>query len=221
MGMLIAVITPSLLKRLGAVLLLLGLVLPLYSCRGRFLDATGREVKYVDQRGAAVPEGSLDLRQPLPPGVSRLEPDTKPPAGLHFRKNYHYFLGDFSADDWTDWLRLGGFLWPMAAAFLVDGSRRRWGRLLFLILEPFLVWLSAFSLAASALFGTKEIGFWTAWPGIVSYGLGAAWSDITDLRAWKPGMGTLRRSLLVVLVFGAFLAGSVVTVLAFFDWFLE
>jgi len=219
MGALTGWITPTLLKRLGAGLLLLGLVLPLYSCRGRFVDAGGREVKYVDHRGAVVPEESIDLRQPLPPGVSRLEPDMQPPAGLRFRKNYHYFFTDFSVDDWADWLRLGGFLWPMAAALLAERLQRRWSRLLFRIAEPVLVLVSAFSLAIAAMFGTRELGFWVAWPGIMVYSLGAVWSDLAGLRAWRPGLGSLGKAFLATLVVTAFLAGSVVSVLVFFDGF--
>jgi hypothetical protein len=219
MGAMTDRITPALLKRLGAALILLGLVLPLYSCRGRFVDAAGREAKFVDHRGAVVAEESLDLRQPLPPGVSRLEPDLQPPPGLRFQKNYHYFFSDFDVDDWADWVRLGGFLWPALAALWVD--RFRQGRLLFRLLEPFLVLVTAFSLAIGAMFGTKEMGFWVAWPGVVLYSLGAALSDVHDLWAWRPGLGRLGRSLLGALVFGAFLAGSVVSVLLFFDGFLK
>lgn len=203
------------LKLIGAFLILLGLVLPLYSCRGRFVDASGKEVQYVDQSGKAV-EG-IDQRQPLPPGVTRLEPDRQPPAGLRYRKNYRYFFSNFAVDDVVDWFRLGGLLWPMAAALFADRLRRRWSRWLFRGLEPLLVLETAFSLAIGAMFGTKEIGFWTAWAGVILYSLGAAWADVEALR---PDLGRFQRLASVVLIFAVFLACSILSMMAFFKWLI-
>ena len=208
-------------KLLGAVLILLGLVLPLYSCRGQFVDAGGKEVKFVDQRGAVVSGEGLDPRLSLPPGVIRLEPGMKPPTGVRYQKSYRYFFSNFSADDVVDWCRLGGFLWPMAAAVFAGRLRRRWSRRLFRCLEPLLVLETTFSLAIGAMFGTKEIGFWTAWSGVILYSLGAAWDDLVALSAWKPELGRVGRSLAAILFFGTFLASSVLSVMVFFKWFVK
>ena len=195
------VLTPRGLKLLGALLVLLGLVLPLYSCRARSVTAVGREVP-------SASAGAVPLR----PGASA-------PAGSAPQKHYYYFFSDFSADDVVDWFRLGGFLWPAAAAWGADRLKRRWSRRLFRGLEPVLVLETALSLSIGAMFGTKEIGFWVAWPGLVLYGAGAAWADLAALEAWKPGLGKGKRRLAAAGICAAFLAGSVVSVLAFFDWF--
>jgi len=208
---------PRRLKLLGAVLLLLGLVLPLYSCRGEFLDAAGREVRYVDPQGTAVAHSGL--QPPASPDAIRLEPGMTPPPGVRYQKHYHYFFGDFSLGDWVDWFRLGGVLWPLAAVVFADRLRRRWSRSLFRALEPLLVLETAFSLALSALLGTKEIGFWVAWSGIILYSLGAAWTDLTALLLWKPHLGRVGKALGATLIFGTFLASSWLSVMVFFKWF--
>jgi hypothetical protein len=208
--------TPRHWKLLGAALILLGLVLPLYSCQGRFVDPAGREVKYVDQTGASVPDQAIDLHQPLPQGVIRLEPGSAVPRGLTYHKNYHFFFGGFSSNDPFDWFRLAGFLWPMAAALLAGRLKRPWSRGLFRGLEPILVLESAMALATSAMFGTKEIGFWAAWTGIVLYSLGAASLDMTVLREWKPALGKAWKVVDGILVYGVFLGCSVLSVVIFF-----
>lgn len=205
------------LKLLGAVLILLGLVLPLYSCRGKFVDAGGREMKYMDAKGAPVAADAVDVRQPLPPGLVTLDPKQPPPPGLTYRKNYHYFFNDFSVDEPGDWIRLGGFLWPMAAALGAHRLKRRWSRGLFLGAEPFLLLVTALSLCIGAMFGTKEAGFWVAWAGVMLYGLAAACMDVEALADWVSRW----RWPVTILVCLAFLGSAVVSVLAFFEGFTK
>jgi len=207
-------LTARQLKLLGAFMILLGLVLPLYSCRGRFVDDRGDEVKYVDSHGAVVPDQGL-LAAP-PPGTIRLEYGMRPPEGIRYRKNYHYFFSNFDRTDVVDWFRLGGMLWPMAAALFADRSRRRWSRWLFRGLEPVLLLETTFSLCIGAMFGAREIGFWVAWLGIAGYGAGAAWSDTAALFAWKPELGRPWKLLGAVLVCCAFLVSSVFSMVGFF-----
>ena len=204
-------LTARRLKLLGAFLVLLGLVLSLYSCRGRFEDAAGREVRYVDSRGVVVQDQGPFY--PAPPGAVRLETGMKPPAGIRYRKNYHYFFSDFDRTDKTDWFRLGGMLWPMPAALWADRLRRRWSRWPFRALEPLLLVVTAASLCLGALFGAKEAGFWAAWLGILGYGAGASWADVAALCAWKPGLKLAWKVLGAILVSCAFLAAPVLAVL--------
>lgn len=205
------------LKFLGAVLILLGLVLPLYSCRGKFVDTAGREMKYVDAKGAPVAADAVDVRQPLPPGLVPLDPKQPPLPGLTYRKNYHYFFGDFSADEPSDWIRLVGFLWPTAAALGAHRLKRRWSRRVFLGMEPLLLLVTAFSLCIGAMFGTKEVGFWVAWAGVMLYGLAAAWMDVGALAAWTSRW----RWPVTILACLAFFGSAVVSVLTFFDGFTK
>ena len=209
------------LKWLGAILILLGLVLPLYSCRGRYVDSAGREVKYMDRTGAIVPETDIDLRQPLPPSVIRMDSSTPPPPGVTYHKNYHFFFGGFSYDEIFDWFRLAGFLWPLAAVLLAARLKHRWSRRLFRGLEPVLVLESSMALSTSAIFGAKEIGFWTAWTGIILYSLGAAWSGMKALMEWKPTLSKAWKIADGILIYGLFLGCSVLSVLIFFKWFVE
>lgn len=209
------------LKILGAFLILLGLVLPLYSCRGRFVNAAGEEIRYLDPSGAGLTGNAIDPKKPLPPGVRRLEPGMKAPAGVTFRKNYRYFFGEFSYDDAFDWFRLAGFLWPAALVFFSIRWKHRWSRWLFRGLEPILVLESSMALSTSAIFGTKEIGFWTAWGGLILYSLGAAWSGMEALRGWKPALGKGSKVACGVLIYGVFLGCSVLSVMSFFEWFVE
>lgn len=205
------------LKLLGAVLILLGLVLPLYSCRGKFVDTSGREMKYVDAKGAPVAADAVDTRQPLPPGLVPLDPKQPPPPGLTYKKNYHYFFDDFSVDEFGDWVRLVGFLWPISAALGAHRLQRRWSRGLFLGAEPFLLLITALSLCIGAMFGTKEAGFWVAWTGVILYGLAAAWMDVAALAAWASRW----RWPVTLLTCLAFFGSAVVSVLAFFEGFTK
>lgn len=205
------------LKLLGAALILLGLVLPLYSCRGTFVDAAGREMKYVDAKGVPVAAADVDIRQPLPPGLTPLDPQQPAPPGLTYRKHYHYFFDDFSVDEPSDWIRLVGFLWPMAAALGAHRLKGRWARGLFLGAEPFLLLVTAFALCVGAMFGTKELGFWVAWAGVILYGLAAAWMDVCALAAWVSRW----RWPVTILVCLAFFGSAVVSVLAFFEGFTK
>lgn len=207
------------LKLLGAVLILSGLVLPLYSCRGRFVDALGREIRYIDEHGAAViePDGKVSLSPP--PGAIRLERNMKPPAGVTYRKNYHYFFTDFAKDDVVDWFRLGGFLWPLAAAWWADRLRHPWSRWLFRCLEPFLVLETAFSLCIGAMFGAQETGFWSAWLGVILYAAGAAWGNVRALKVWRPSLPGWRRGLAVAAICAVFAVSAIGSVLAFFNGF--
>ena len=208
-------------KLLGAVLILLGLVLPLYSCRGRFMDSAGLEIKYMDRAGAIVPEKDIDLRQPLPPGVIQMDASTPLPPGVTYHKNYHFFLGDFSYDDSFDWFRLVGFLWPLAAVLFAVNLKQRWSRRLFRNFEPILVLESSMALSTSAILGTLEIGFWTAWAGIILYSLGAARSDMTALMDWKPALGKGWKIVDGIMIYGVFLGCSVLSVMVFFKWFVK
>ncbi len=205
------------LKLLGAVLILFGLVLPLYSCRGTFRDASGKEVKFLNAQGKPIPAADIDLRQPLPEGVTPLDPSQEPPAGVTYRKHYHYFFSDFSTDEPSDWIRLVGFLWPAAAAWGAHRLTRRWSRGLFLGAEPILLLVTAFSLCIGAMFGTKEVGFWVAWSGVILYGLAAAWGDVAALKDWSSRW----RWPVVLLVCLAFFGSAVVSVLAFFEGFTK
>ncbi len=214
-GVLSAPFTLRSLKLLGAFLILLGLVLPLYSCRGKFVDTGGREMKYVDEKGAPVAADAVDLRQPLPPGLVPLDPKQPPPPGLTYRKNYHYFFDDFDLDEPGDWIRLGGFLWPMAAALGAHRLKGRWSRGLFLGAEPFLLLVTALSLCIGAMFGTKEAGFWVAWMGVMLYGLAAAWMDVEALADWASRW----RWPVTILACLAFFGSAVVSVLVFFEGF--
>jgi hypothetical protein len=209
------------LKFLGAILLLLGLLLPLYSCSGRFTDASGREVKYVDRSGTIIPEKDIDLHQPLPSSVIRMDANTPLPPGVTYHKNYHFFFGGFSYDNIFDWFRLAGFLWPLSAAIFAARLKHRWSRRLFPALEPVLVLESSLALSTSAIFGAKEIGFWAAWTGIILYSLGAARSDMTALRKWKPGLSQAWKIVDGILLHGLFLGCSVISVLVFFEWFVN
>jgi hypothetical protein len=209
------------LKLLGAILILLGLVLPLYSCRGRFVDTAGREVHYVDQNGAVLPGKDLDLHQPLPPGIVQLDASKPLPPGVTYHKNYHFFLGDFSYDDPFEWFRLAGFLWPMAAALFATGLKHRWSRRLFLGFEPILVLESSMALSTSAILGTLEIGFWAAWSGIILYSLGAARSDMAILSERKPPQSHVWKVVSGILIYGVFLACSAVSVMMFFKWLVK
>lgn len=206
---------PGWLKLLGAVLILLGLVLPLYSCRGKFVDTVGREMKYMDAKGVPVAADAVDVRQPLPPGLVPLDPEQPPPTGLTYRKNYRYFFDGFDLDEPSDWIRLGGFLWPTVAALGAHRLTRRWSRGLFLGTEPLLLLVTAFSLCIGAMFGTKELGFWVAWAGVILYGLAAAWADVTALKEWSSRW----RWPVAVLVCLAFFGSAVVSVLTFFEGF--
>jgi hypothetical protein len=204
------------LKLLGAILILAGLVLPLYSCRGHFEDAAGRVVKFVDAQGVVIPEADIDIRQPLPPGVVPLDASEVLPAGVSYRKNYHYFFSDFSKDEPSDWIRLAGFLWPMAAAWSMDRLKRGWARWLLRGFEPVLLLVTSFSLCVGAMFGTKEIGFWSAWMGLILYGGAAAWTDVVALLDWNSWGRWPLATLLCLALFGS----TVVAVLAFFDGFV-
>jgi hypothetical protein len=206
------------LKLIGAILVITGLLLPLYSCSGRFLDSTGREVHYVNQAGAIVPDKDVDPHQPLPSGVVKLEPNSPRPAGVTFHKNYHFFFGEFSYDDVFDWLRLFGFLWPLAAVIWVKQLEQGRKHTVFRWVEPLLVLESSFALCTSAIFGAKEIGFWSAWSGVILYSLGAAGIDVRALAAWKPAMSRPWKRVNNVLIYTVFLGCSVLSVFIFFKW---
>ena len=134
-------------------------------------------------------------------------------------KVYHYFIGDLSPRDPVDWFRLAGVLWPVVAAWGASRLGPGWWRRLFLAAEPLLLCATALSLCLGAMFGTKELGFWLAWAGVVLYGAGGTWMDLTLLASAGPRWTRTRRILAGAGIVSAFLGAAVGSVLVFFNGF--
>lgn len=149
------------LKAIGAIILLLSLTMPLSSCDRR-----------VDQQGKVIPILMSNRSKPLPPGTKII---TK----------YNYFIQDFDINNPYMWLLFFGYIWPPFMILAINKVKKYSANLAYRIVEIILIAGSIYSVLISCLFARLEVGAYAAFTGAGVYSIGACWSDIKFLLAWK------------------------------------
>ena len=145
------------LKIIGAVLLLLSMTLPMSSCT-KSKEQVAEQVSSTTQSYSANSE-------------------TK----------YHYIIDNIDAADPATWITLLAFVWPVLMLGLLHWKKT--GRislvlrgLELLLIIGSLIWIE---FIATFLTDRREIGAYLAHTAIVTYAVGAIWSDVVLFRNWK------------------------------------